>query len=422
MNSYTYNDVSWRVFGEVNNWTVVHHHLKAQEAHQPALKDFLFQAMCLMNYTCKDGIITYTVAETAEGYSFNMDWTSTKIKSETTAAYIEQLKHQQSPETGKTEWRVAIHQAISELLTVCSQLDFSYSAIENTDHTQATLSAFVKFTNLIIPPLNWYLYPEAPKRQLSIFDVFDFGTEIYSSYGNWEKKEPFAMDFETYKNWYLALVFTLHKQQFRINFSDCSLQHENFCSFLQHIINAYYKFPDENNFYNVSKHHHRASFDTGPTILVSDIKPLTNTILFLLRDYPDLEYEDNWFYENMTPYEHFIGYYERKTLANLQAPILLAVEMERRLFIAKVYWAVVKFILHIGFDKYKEFYEEEFPHRLFQKLQLIVMRETPSTWGFWEPNKEQTQDYQPIHFETMSIEGRSSYSPEELKEKFSFLL
>ena len=63
MSVFTYNDVNWKVYSNVNNGTVLNI-LNAKEEHRSNLFGFLHNTLGIMNYTSKNGQIFYEIKET----------------------------------------------------------------------------------------------------------------------------------------------------------------------------------------------------------------------------------------------------------------------------------------------------------------------------------------------------------------------
>lgn len=63
MNSYSYDDVNYRVFGIINDGTVLNS-LNTKEEHRSNLFSFLHNSLGIMNYTSKTGKTKYLIQET----------------------------------------------------------------------------------------------------------------------------------------------------------------------------------------------------------------------------------------------------------------------------------------------------------------------------------------------------------------------
>ena len=125
MNIFTYKDVNWKVYSNVNNGTVLNI-LNAKEEHRSILFGFLHNTLGIMNYTNKSGQIFYEIKETDFGYIMTINWTSTKLKSETTKYYLDLLNNQSKPTDLTTDWRNAIFGYLQRLVNDCRKVDYNF--------------------------------------------------------------------------------------------------------------------------------------------------------------------------------------------------------------------------------------------------------------------------------------------------------
>jgi len=383
MNSYTYNDVSWRVFGEINGGSVVKL-LNVKELHQSHVSSFLWNAMNLMNYSAKNQIIYYNITETEFGYTFQMNWTTSKVKANTINDYIKLLKTNEEPETGGTSWKESISSAIRSLLKYSSAFSFTYTDdIDKIDFQQVTLNSEIKFSSLIDTPSKSRFYKEAPQRQLSIFDVFE-----YEYIDREVDEKQFVVKFE-YKTNMIHAVISYKDKTVKFFFSEMSGTHFHLQMFLDSIINLFNQFPDEAKYVNVFSRnsgfryfgdlvdenfiiteHTRFCESDGPNINTMDLKVRAHKILLLLRKDPDLYYEDDWFY-NMSDIE-FECEHKLKSKKELEECVLLSISVSYNTFLKKVIEAVKDLKSEVGLENYKKEFRNDFPEDRLNKLEFII--------------------------------------------------
>lgn len=383
MNSYTFNDVNWRVFGEINGGSVVKQ-LNVKELHQSHVSSFLWNAMSLMNYSVKNQIIYYNITETEFGYTFQMNWTTSKVKAKTINEYIELLKTNEEPETGRSSWKESICSAIKNLLKYSSAFSFNCTDdIDKTDFQQVRLNSEIKFSSLIDTPSKSRFYKEAPQRQLSIFDVFEFEEITYGA-----DEEQFTVQFE-YKTDRIWAVISYKEKEVRFYFSEMSGTHFHLQMFLDSIINLFNQFPDEAKYVNVFcsnsgftyfgdivdenkiiTQHTRFCESDGPNINTMDLKLRAHKILLLLRINPDLHYEDDWFYQLSDT--EFSLEHKLKSKKDLEDSVLLSISVNYKSFLKKVYEAVKDLKSEVGVIKYKKEFNNDFPEDKLKKLEFII--------------------------------------------------
>lgn len=154
MGSFTFRDFNYKVYGDINNGTVLTA-LSPKEEHRDNLFSFLHATLGIMNYTCKSGQIFYEVKSTNTGYSMTIDWISTKLKSLKTQNYIQLLKAGNKPTDISTDWRRAILRYSEFLVTNCRVIKFQFSNIEN--EFKAKLACEINFDSL-------YSFPKGEDR------------------------------------------------------------------------------------------------------------------------------------------------------------------------------------------------------------------------------------------------------------------
>jgi len=145
MGVYTYNDVNWKVYCNVNNGKVLNI-LNAKDEHRSNLFGFLHNTLGIMNYTNKSGPIFYEIKETEFGYTMIINWTSTKLKTETTKHFLDLLKSNNKPIETTTDWRVAILKYLENLNKDCQRID--YSCVYSDKDYKASLYCEITFDKL----------------------------------------------------------------------------------------------------------------------------------------------------------------------------------------------------------------------------------------------------------------------------------
>lgn len=150
MNSYSYDDVNYRVFGIINDGTVLNS-LNTKEEHRSNLFSFLHNSLGIMNYTSKTGKTKYLIQETAKGYTIKINWISTKLKAETTLNFLKILElNQEIPEV-KTDWRNAIKRYLISLNENCEKVVFDFEITENREYV-SNLICEINFDKLFSLP------------------------------------------------------------------------------------------------------------------------------------------------------------------------------------------------------------------------------------------------------------------------------
>jgi len=266
-------------------------------------------------------------------------------------------------------------------------------------------------------------YASSPKRMLHIFDVFEFEEITGNQRGLCTP--DFDIDLHSEYGWGIYFQISHNGQEIDIRVDEDASNHWNFCDLLDSVSQAYIGFPEDRIYsqygdYNdgwMSKGHTRSVFRGANQFITTDLFVERIFVKLLVRNDPDLNYEDNWFYDKETPFDFFCDY-NQKTLEELKQPVLLAVQMTHRLFVSTIYHAVLRMIKAIGFDGYKEIFGDEFPHRLLRKLELIVMLFTIEEDGYYDRNHSIYEgNYPKLDRESLSIPSRRVYTIDELASR-----
>ncbi|TZF83917.1 hypothetical protein FW774_10700 [Pedobacter sp. BS3] len=161
MGVFTYNDVNWKVYSNVNNGTVLNI-LNAKEEHRSNLFGFLHNTLGIMNYTNKSGQIFYEIKEVDFGYTMTLNWTSTKLKSETTKYYLDLLNNQSKPTDLTTDWRNAIFGYLQRLVNDCRKIDYNF--VQEAKEYKANLYCEITYEKL-------YSFPKGEDKPDENFEV-----------------------------------------------------------------------------------------------------------------------------------------------------------------------------------------------------------------------------------------------------------
>jgi len=289
-------------------------------------------------------------------------------------------------------------------------------------------------------------YSGSPARLLSIFDIFEFeeieGNHRASCTPDFEidlhcdwlyqrmMSEPVLLDPDKDVDpncaWGVYICIRYNGKEIDIRINDDAYNHLEFFDFIDHVVEAYISFPEDhpkviygNDYFDglITDGHARSVFRGANQFITSDILVERTHVKFLVRNTPDLSYEDYWFIDRMTPLDFFTEY-DQKSLEELKQPMLLAVSMRHGLFLSTVYHAVLRMIKAIGFDGYKESFSQEFPHRLLRKLELVVMLYTAETDGYYERDNSIYEGAWPPDWnrETLTIPSRRIRTIEELEK------
>jgi hypothetical protein len=199
--------------------------------------------MGVMTYTCKPGPITYTIAETDEGYSFHMEWETSLVKAQAIQEYSELLKGPDRPVTGKTEWRTAVAYDLAELLAYSSELIAGHIPVQGTDLAKVRLEAKVRFTSLVDAPHIPRLYKDGPQRQVCIFDLFKY---------QWLNRWQLGMEFLVSEENGMSVRMTIPGAETVLTLGDSTRAHKNLVRFLQAIRNIIHSVQEKVPLVNVA--------------------------------------------------------------------------------------------------------------------------------------------------------------------------
>jgi|GEM_PF-6171492 len=395
MNTYTYNDVSWRVFGEINGGTVATKFLNAKEAYRGPLTNFLWHAMGIMNYTCKPGPITYTIAEIKEGYSFHMEWETSTVKAQAIHEYSELLKGPGRPVTGKTPWRAAVARHLEKMLAYSSELKAVYTPEEGGSLSNVSLEAMVRFTSLVDAPHIPRLYEDGPQRQVCIFDLFEY---------EWTERGGLDMEFLTDDEHGMAVRISIPGSSMVLSFGDKSCAHSNLVRFLQAIRNIIHSIPEKVPLVNVATmrtsryydedyaefacrvvdddddneispaevlHTRYVHFRENGTHCSMDIRNIHGwgkRFNLLIREDAELAYEDDWFYRSGGDFLQKPAYRPQPARAQMEAPMRMAFTADEHDLRNAVRFALPALLDAIGPERYKEIYKAEPPFELIAQI------------------------------------------------------
>ncbi len=151
MNSYKYQDVKWKVYGNVNDGTVLKE-LNVKDEYKLKLSRILGDSLGVMSFTGKNEEIFYEIKELETGYSIVIQWTSTKLKSETTMTFLAIIKSNEDNFESRTAWRSVIITYLKSLVSDCSKVDYTYSLTDS--------KAYVACLQCEIPFQNLYSFPK----------------------------------------------------------------------------------------------------------------------------------------------------------------------------------------------------------------------------------------------------------------------
>ena len=371
--------------------------LRAKDSHRSPLTNFLWHAMGVMNYTCKPGPITYTIAETEEGYTFHMDWETTLVKAQTIQEYIELLKGTGRPVPGKTEWRAAIANRIKALLGYSSQFRVGFTAVEGTALAKARMEAEVKFSSLVSAPHIPRLYKDGPQRQVSIFDLFEY---------QWLERNHLSMEFVLGDRYELTLRMSVPGKQVVLSMGDRTYAHRNLVRFLQAIRNIIHSVDEKVPLVNVAsmrttryyydeyeEHTFSEEVDDEDDLPWSSMAEVLHTryvhyredgthcsmdlrnihgwgrrFNVLVRENANLPIEDDWFYRSCGVYLQHASWQPQPTRKQLEAPVLLAFTADDHDLRNAVNEAVPLLLEHFPPGKYKETYGEDPPYDLLGRI------------------------------------------------------
>ena len=388
MNSYTYKDVSWRVYGEINDYTVAVKFLNAREAHRSAITNFLWHAMGVMSYTAKKEEITYTITEIESGYDFQMQWRTSKVKAQTILEYTELLKSTGQPDPGKTDWRNAVARHVKALLAYSSQFEVTQQPQEDTDLAVAHMHAQVRFTSLVLAPDIPSFYKDGPQRQLSIFDLFDFEFTV--------RKGP-RMEFFANEEQCLFLRTTTRTATTVLPFGDRGIAHGNLVRFLQAVRNIMHSVDEKiplvnvaslrtSSYYGEDLDHYLQEDDYGDDpwyarsrvlhtryayygddgkVYSLDLGPMLRyeeCYYLLFREGADLELEDDWFYRNKSLL------FTTPTRAELDEPVRMTIALDSYDLRNALQSAFTGLAELFGSEGYREIFRAEFPQKLVEKI------------------------------------------------------
>ncbi|MCC6841043.1 MAG: hypothetical protein IT230_12875 [Flavobacteriales bacterium] len=368
--------------------------MKAKEAHRNALTKFLWYAVGIMNYTNKPGPITYTITETEEGYTFHMDWETTKVKAQGIKDTIDLMKVQDRPATGKTLWRHALVGHMEALLGYCSELEYAFTPHEGHDLASAHLDAMVRFSSLVDAPHIPRLYVDGPQRQVSIFDLFEYQRL---------ERNQLHMGFLVGDDQELAVRISVPGKHAELTLGNRTRANHHLVRFLRSIRNIIHCVEEKKPLVNVATmrtsryyvdydesfvddddedddawsqkaevlHTRYAHFREDGTHCSMDLRNLHgwgSTFNILVREGADLVLEDDWFYRSSGSFIEHRGWKEQPTRAQLEATVRLAFTADEYDLRAAVSGAMHQFLHDLGPGRYKEIYNAEPPYELFERI------------------------------------------------------
>lgn len=396
MNRYTYNDVSWRVYGEINQGTVAVKFLNAKEAHRSSLTSFLWHAMGVMSYTTYKEKITYTVAETEVGYTFWMEWRTTLVKAQAIHEYAELLKGPERPTTGNTQWRRSVAHHLERLLSYSSELNVSCTPLGKDEGAKVRLEAMVKFSSLVDAPHIPRLYEDGPQRQVCIFDLFEYQDL---------QRHQLEMDFQVGDEQQLSVLIRTPSKHFELSLGHPPHAHRNLVRFLQAIRNIIHNTDEKVPLVNVASirttryydddyempnqgqddddedepwaaraevlHTRYVHFRDDGTHCSMDIRNIHGwgkRFHVLIREGADLELEDDWFYRSNGDHLQHPSYKPQPTRAQLEATLELAFTADDHDLRNAVAYSLPALLDPLGPERYQELYGAAPPYALLEQI------------------------------------------------------
>lgn len=91
-----------------------------------------------------------------------INWTSTKLKSETTKCYLDLLNNQSKPTDLTTDWRNAIFGYLQRLVNDCRKVDYNF--VQEAKEYRASLYCEITFEKL-------YSFPKGEDKPDENFEV-----------------------------------------------------------------------------------------------------------------------------------------------------------------------------------------------------------------------------------------------------------
>lgn len=123
--AYQFEGISSRAFTGVNDSTIFQQ-LQVPTDYRGSLWSFLHRGLGVMNYTNLGSTLTYAVTQLAGSYRLEVRWAISGAKADLLGLWLAQLRRDEQPETGKTEWRQTVAARLAELVGSAEQLQLSY--------------------------------------------------------------------------------------------------------------------------------------------------------------------------------------------------------------------------------------------------------------------------------------------------------
>ncbi|RYE54207.1 MAG: hypothetical protein EOP48_12795 [Sphingobacteriales bacterium] len=255
-----------------------------------------------------------------------------------------------------------------------------------------------------------------PPEPKSIFDLFDFEKISCNSWSS-HKHCPFYITFPEIKAGWFAVRLSWGGKNIRYEASNV-LGDGGLDPLLEAVIDLLPHIGQYDKYFKHLRTHTRFTHDLEPDQYVWDIQSNGSTFKLLLRNYPNLEYEDDRFYHEMD--EELLELdYEDITPEIMQKQVIMAVEINQEVFVAKLYIACLKLLEETGEERYKEEWNEEFPLKLLHRLEQYIMFVFPHQSGFWDysDNDYRNRITGIIGTESFAVVGRKMATVAELKSK-----
>ena len=188
--------------------------------------------------------------------------------------------------------------------------------------------------------------------------------------------------------------------------------------FLEAVIDLLPHIGQYDKYFKHLRTHTRFTHDLEPDQYVWDIQSNGSNFKLLLRKNPELEYEDHKFYKNQSQVWLDLEY-EDITPETMQQQVIMAVEINQEVLVAKLYLACLKLLEETGEERYKEEWDEEFPFKLLHRLEQYIMFVFPYQSGFWDysDNDYRNRITGRIGSKSFAVVGRKMATVAELKAK-----
>jgi hypothetical protein len=237
-----------------------------------------------------------------------------------------------------------------------------------------------------------------------ILDFFQFDELIFDSTAIQEKNTflhaPFQIQIpKVSAGWtYFKIIYKTHEMEYRS--SDHSGRWNGIFNLLEAVMDILPLIGQKDKYFDSIrtrsriKHDYETGYKVWDILREDDIKSLDNHSSFLkilIRSNPRTEYDNEE--KKLKYFNYYEGgfddYYGEEVKAeHREDGKLLALKIDARIFVGKLYLCCIEMLDRIGSEKYKQEWGEEFPYELLGQLEQYIKIYLPWKWEFLKNPEE----------------------------------